>query len=425
MPGSATANLPPTHPDSVPSRSLSIEVEVIDDRIVIHDAGNDLRTFLNPSASFVFGLCDGARTVREIAAAINEHFPDAGPDLEDVLSTVRRMCEDGVLTFKSAASIGEEAGKADAVVVTTYQESRGIHEQTSGQTRRAIVCFIEERPQYLIQQALALRESWLYVESPDTDLVVMGPPAALAYIPDDVVKIEQRSVADDPEWFGYRYANAISCLNGAGAGYLDRYSHILHTDVDTFITPAWNKFYPSGFVCGEGGYAERASVQENIRDISAEFGLTHRGLTNTGATWYGPTAMIRRLGALTAMMVQYIYSRNFITDKGKWPGWYHAVTLLYAAEIAINHLIPGAAKTLQLDCPSTSDRSTLDHAHIHCWHGEEKFSKHSFLQGKYSAEDTQELNLEIIRDFAMEMSFRSLDVTKVRPNPRCSAATIP
>jgi hypothetical protein len=40
--------------------------------------------------------------------------------------------------------------------------------------RRAIVCFVEDN-RHLIQQLLALRRSWLYVQNPDTDLVVMGP----------------------------------------------------------------------------------------------------------------------------------------------------------------------------------------------------------------------------------------------------------
>jgi hypothetical protein len=66
--------------------------------------------------------------------------------------------------------------------------------------RRTITCFVDSDRPAFVQQALALRQSWLYVESPDTDLVMFGSRAVLDQIPDDVVKIEQRSVADDPEW---------------------------------------------------------------------------------------------------------------------------------------------------------------------------------------------------------------------------------
>eukprot|EP01037_Dinobryon_pediforme_P036424 gene36424-43365_t len=117
--------------------------------------------------------------------------------------------------------------------------------------RRAIVCFVDDNP-HLIQQARALRESWAYVDPPDTDLVMFAPRQVLERLPDDVVRVEQRSVAEDPEWFGYRYGNGMAYLNGANAYRIDQYTHVLHTDVDTFITPAWNAFRPAGFVCGQG-----------------------------------------------------------------------------------------------------------------------------------------------------------------------------
>jgi hypothetical protein len=97
--------------------------------------------------------------------------------------------------------------------------------------RRAIVCFVEDN-RHLIQQLLALRLSWLYVQSPDTDLVVMGPDDVLTHLPDDLVKIPQRPATDDPVWQDYRYINSITSINAAGAERLDRYSHILRTDVD-------------------------------------------------------------------------------------------------------------------------------------------------------------------------------------------------
>jgi hypothetical protein len=236
----------------------------------------------------------------------------------------------------------------------------------------------------------------------------MGPPDALACIPDDVVRIEQRAVANDPEWCSYHYANSVACLNGLGAHRLDGYSHILLSDVDTFITPAWNSFYPEGFVCGPGGYSNDENIRRHLRDIAVEFGLEHRGLTNTGSTWYGPTALVRRIGALTEMLLRYILSRHFRTDEGAWPGWYRGVSLLYAAEIAINHCAPDAARTEQLDYDSSSRHSIKGCAHIHCWHTDKKFSKHWFMSRRYTPEDAQNLDLEVIADYAMEMSFRSL-----------------
>jgi hypothetical protein len=277
-----------------------------------------------------------------------------------------------------------------------------------GPPKRAITCFIEDH-KHLIQQALALRQSWLYVNSPDTDLVVMGPAKALSYLPDDVIKIEQRPVADDPEWFSYRYANSIACMNGAGAHLLDRYSHVLRTDADTFITPAWDSFRPAGFVCGHGGYSNDDQVRQNLRDVAAAFGLQHHGLTNTGSTWYGPTPLVRRMAALTEMIMRYILDRYFREGEGAWPGWYQGVTSLYASEIAINHCAPDATKTFQLDYGSDRPEPVRNFAHLHCWHTDNKFSKHWFMSRRYTEEDdAKNLDLEIIPDYAMEMSFRSL-----------------
>src|SRR5829696_2596863 len=142
-------------------------------------------------------------------------------------------------------------GKANAVLV-----GDGRHALDAGRAatdRRALVCFVEDQGP-LIQQLLALRLSWLNTESPDTDPVVMGPEEVLARLPEDLVKISQQPAVDDPVWGGYRYINALACLNGAGAEQLERYSHLLRTDVDTFLTQAWNAFYPASFTFGAGAY---------------------------------------------------------------------------------------------------------------------------------------------------------------------------
>ena len=272
--------------------------------------------------------------------------------------------------------------------------------------RRAIVCFVDDKP-HLVQQALALRHSWLHAQSADTDLVVMGPAPALARIPDDVVKIRQRPSDEDAVWRGYVYANSIVCMNGDGAEQLDRYTHLLRTDVDTFITPAWNDFHPTGFTCGHGAYSNDDDVRQRIRSIAEQYGLVHRGLTNVGSTWYGPTDVVRRASAYAEMMTKHILTQHF-ADEGEWPGWYRGVALLYAGEIAVNHCAPDAQRSALLDSLSTSREPTSRSVHIHCWHTDEKFSKHWFTAGRYTHADARDLDLDVARDYCMAMSFRSL-----------------
>ena len=276
-----------------------------------------------------------------------------------------------------------------------------------GQERRAIVCFVDDKP-HLIQQALALRHSWLHVSSPDTDLVVMGPAQALARFPDDVVKVPQQPADADPVWNGYPYVNSIACMNGDGAEVLDRYTHLLRTDVDTFITPAWNEFHPAGFTCGMGGYSNDDNVRQHLREIAARYGLVHHGLSNVGSTWYGPTEVVRRASAFAEMLTKHILTHYFATGEGEWPGWYRGVTLLYAGEIAVNHCAPDAKISALLDAGSTSREPVSRSAHIHCWHTDDRFSKHAFMCGRYTLEDARDLDLGVVSDYCMAMSFRAL-----------------
>ncbi len=271
---------------------------------------------------------------------------------------------------------------------------------------RAIVVFVDDVP-YLIQQMLALRESWLYVASPNTDLVAIGPGNVLAQLPDDLVKIEQRPATDDPVWQGYKYVNAIACLNGPGSEQLERYTHLLRTDADTFITPAWHTFRPAAFAFGNGGYANE-DVPERLRALAERLGLVHRGHTNVGSTWYGPTAVVRQAAAISEQVTKHLITEEFANDPGAWPGWFREVSVKYASEIAVNHCAPDAQRTVLLDASSTSDEPITHYAHIHCWHTDQRFSKHAFMAGQYTRDEAPNLDLGVIRDYALEMSFRSL-----------------
>ena len=81
---------------------------------------------------------------------------------------------------------------------------------------------------------------------------------------------------------------------------------------------------------------------------------------------------------------------------------------MYAGEIAVNHCAPDGQRTNLLDAASTSTEPVDRFPHVHCWHTDNKFSKHQFMAGRYTPEDAQGLDITVIRDYCMEMSFRSL-----------------
>jgi hypothetical protein len=55
-------------------------------------------------------------------------------------------------------------------------------------SQHPIIVFVEEN-KHRIQCVLAVRLSSQFAESPDTDLVAIGPAEVLASLPDDLVKI--------------------------------------------------------------------------------------------------------------------------------------------------------------------------------------------------------------------------------------------
>jgi hypothetical protein len=336
-------------------------------------------------------------------------FTELGLDLEPVRSHFSaRLSEDD---FAGLVSEAHADAHASGVVLPARAEIEirpAADVTSSSPTRRAIVCFVEDKP-HLIQQLLALHLSWLNVDSPDTDLVVMGPDNVLVRLPDDLVKIVQQPAADDPVWHDYRYINGFACLNGAEAEQLDRYSHLLRTDLDTFITPAWNQFSPTAFTFGGGAYANDEDVRQRIRELAAEYGLVHHGISDIGSTWYGPTAVVRRTAAFTELLTRHLLTHQFARDAGQWPGWYRGVAVRYAGEVAVNHCAPGAERSDLLDASSTSGERVARYAHIHCWHTDQLFSKHIFMQGGYAQDSARDLDVSIVKNYCLALSMLAAD----------------
>jgi hypothetical protein len=83
------------------------------------------------------------------------------------------------------------------------------------------------------------------------------------------------------------------------------------------------------------------------------------------------------------------------------------VSLRYAGEIAVNHCAPDAQCSDLLDAPSTSDEPITRVAHIHCRHTEQLFSKHAFMDGRYTRRDIQDVNAGTIKNYCLTMSLRS------------------
>jgi hypothetical protein len=273
--------------------------------------------------------------------------------------------------------------------------------------RRAVVVFVEDNKHLLLQLG-CLYTSLKYIQSNDTDLVVFGTKEALNKVPNDCIKVEYELDNLPPEFLNYRFIYSVSCLTGKHADFLDEYDYILRTDVDTFLTPAWYTYYPALYTVGVGGYVNDELTRSNLKRISSDFNLRHQGLHNLGSTHYGDARLVRDVCKLASSITGHILTKEFKSEEGQWPSWYRGVSLLYGCEVAVNHLVDQIIKDgNRLDFGSTSTESIVDHPHIHCWHTDNMFSKFQFTAGKYDNLTTEDLDLNLVKDYCLYIALKS------------------
>lgn len=103
-----------------------------------------------------------------------------------------------------------------------------------------------------------------------------------------------------------------------------------------------------------------------------------------------------------------MFITEFLDGEGKWPGWYRGVVLLYAAEIATNHLVDEfIIDNSKLDFGSTSSEDVTGHPHIHCWHTDDLFSKFHFDSGKYDNIDIDKLDTARVNEYCLYVALKS------------------
>ncbi|MFB4168642.1 hypothetical protein [Virgibacillus sp. JSM 102003] len=273
--------------------------------------------------------------------------------------------------------------------------------------RRAVVVFVEEN-RHLLLQLGCLYTSLKYIQSDDTDLVVFGTSEALKKVPDDCIKVEYEIMSNPAEFLDYRFINSIGCLTGEQANFLEEYDYILRTDADTFLTPAWNSFYPDFYTVGQGGYVNDDETRMNLKRIAAHFNLRHQGHHNLGSTHYGNARLVREVCKLATTITAHILTKEFKDGEGQWPGWYRGVATMYACEIAANHFVDQIALDgKKIDYGSASSELIDDHPHLHCWHTDNMFSKFQFTAGKYDNLSTDHLDVTIIRDYCLYIALKS------------------
>ncbi|PLS05311.1 DUF7164 domain-containing protein [Neobacillus cucumis] len=273
--------------------------------------------------------------------------------------------------------------------------------------KRAVVVFLENK------RPLLLQFSWLYtslkyIKSKDTDLVVFGTDDALEKVPDDCIKIPCPIATEPPEFVKYFRINSNYYYTKPEVSILNQYDYIFKTDADTFLTPAWNSFYPEQYTTGKGGYVNSMEVRQHLKRITELHGLKHQGIHNIGATHYGKPEDVIKVSQTAVEIAKYLLTVEFKDDPGKWPGWYGGVANMYSNEIAVNgHIESFTIDRLNIDFPSTSPETTDRHVHIHCYHTNHIFSKFAMEKGKYNDINPNDLDLNIVRDYCLFIALKA------------------
>lgn len=98
--------------DPVPLPHGRFVIEEIDHESLIYRRPTKAAIYLNETATVIWKLCDGSRTVEEIIAILVESFPDAAGDIAaDVRETIDELVRSGAL------ELGEQNPSAQKPVV--------------------------------------------------------------------------------------------------------------------------------------------------------------------------------------------------------------------------------------------------------------------------------------------------------------------
>eukprot|EP00042_Codosiga_hollandica_P038240 m.309192 g.309192 ORF g.309192 m.309192 type:complete len:549 (+) comp55341_c0_seq2:700-2346(+) len=371
-------------------------------------------------------------------------------------------------------------------------------EKTRG-SRRALVVFLGNSTVFR-DQLNWLMASWRFIGADRagpgaTDFVIVHSPPAEHLVPDECASYLNRRLqnrtrahwAAEPglcvfikeygivyrrrEFMSYKYLNSIGALTGRAKGFLLTYGAIMHLDLDTFLTPRFQEWWPvDRLFVGQGGYGHVPLAMQKLEFLSEEMGLRRlaTGGHNLGSSWYGPSEHIVAVAELTIEITRYLIEVEFAhqpcwkfhnvdeadmlddcltsSEYGWGTGFYPGVAGMYASEIAINHLwatlqgqraikhfgevelsstFNGTLATWMwtppaMDLDAEYNISVCATAHIHTFHGERLFSKFAYANGHYDAYNVSTLNVSRVPEYALYLALRANNKTplKLLP-PRC------
>ena len=298
--------------------------------------------------------------------------------------------------------------------------------------RRGILAFVPAHNPRYISELRWFYLSWGYMRANQprdvkSDLVLFTEPSFVAELASDFgCKLEIRSQADEDECIVLQHvplkkrtlkegeeasplidydSYVDSMLILAEFQHTDAYDVLMRSDLDTFLTPGfsdWRLDKDVAMVTGRGGYGSTNSNKHLNWIAEKKLGLVDSGRRNLGSTWYGSSSVMKETAKLTLAVMSWLDTQEFSEyEKGNngvdgWPYWHWPVILLYGGHIALNQIPEGRLQEyhegfVEMDkATSVNSPMTVSTKHLHCFHGEEFFSKFKFYDGRYTDLDLSE-----------------------------------
>ena len=85
-------------PTDKPRQRADYRLEQLDDELLLYHPNETKILYLNPTASLIWGLCNGERSVQEITSLLQDAYPEAGQEIaSDVQATLEQFKENGCI----------------------------------------------------------------------------------------------------------------------------------------------------------------------------------------------------------------------------------------------------------------------------------------------------------------------------------------
>lgn len=168
---------------------------------------------------------------------------------------------------------------------------------------------------------------------------------------------------------------------------LKKYKYILKTDCDVFLTEHLKGYTPSKVLIGEGNYYTSTETKKvnYIKQICEERKLKYKHMVLPGASIFGSTDLVLGLVSSQAYLTESILAKYATTQEFKDVGFQPGISSMIAGELVVNAFLSCQSCIMYaIDSKCwESMKIGKDVIHIHAWHTDKKWSKHSYFKGEY------------------------------------------